>query len=516
MSTDEKDPKNPATTSNAYDVMIPRLTVVETVLGGTEAMRAAGQSFLPMHAEETQDGYDARLAGATLLNMVEQTLDTVSGKPFAEPIKQNDDIPAKILDDVFPDVDMQGNNVDVFARQWFREGMAKAFAHVLVDFPKPEVHEEGQVRTLADDRKEGLRPYWVMIKPENLIFATATIESGKEVLTHIRILETYTEQDGFAEVEKVRIRILEPGTVQLWVPVEKKTSGQKEEWRMDEEWPTGLDYIPLVTYYADREGFMLGKPPLLDLTWLNIAHWRSAADQRNILTVTRFPILACSGASGEDGDPVVVGPNKILYNPDPKGKFYYVEHTGAAIEAGRNDLQDLEAQMAGYGAEFLKKKPGNETATARAIDSAEASSDLAAMVMTFEDAMSQVLAITADWLSLAKEGGGTVELVKDYNGEDIDPTTLEFLKYLREKNDISREALINMAKLRNLLPEDFDAEADWEAIAEELTARSELGAALFDLDPGQEDKGDDKGGKDDKDDDDDKKKTQKKPKGDDK
>src|SRR5690606_14578341 len=119
---------------------------------------------------------------------------------------------------------------------------------------------------------------------------------------------------------------------------------------------------------------------------------------------SRFPILACSGASGEDSDPVVVGPNKVLYNPDPQGRFYYVEHTGQAIAAGRTDLQDLEQQMASYGAEFLKRRPGNQTATARALDSAEASSDLQAMVGLFEDAVAHALDITADWMRLGVAG----------------------------------------------------------------------------------------------------------------
>src|SRR3546814_15204826 len=89
-------------------------------------------------------------------------------------------------------------------------------------------------------------------------------------------------------------------------------------------------------------------------------------------------MLACSGASEEDSDPVVIGPHKILYNEDPQGKFYYVEHTGSAIEQGRKDLEDLEKQMSMYGQQFLRQKPGNETATGKAIDSAENNRALAA------------------------------------------------------------------------------------------------------------------------------------------
>lgn len=476
-----KDPKSPATTSAAYDQMAPRGHLIETLLGGTEAMREAGETYLPRHQEETDKGYQERLASAVLLNMVEQTLDTLSGKPFSEPIKLNEDVPKAIEETILPDVDLQGNNLDVFARQWFREGMAKALCHVLVDMPRPAPREDGQPRTLADDRREGLRPYWVMIKPECLLFARSEVINGVEVLQHVRIIEHYMEQDGFAEVCKRRIRVLEPGLVQLWEPV-KKSNAQKEEWALADEWATGLNYVPLVTFYADRQGFMMGKPPLLDLAHLNVAHWQSASDQRHILTVSRFPILACSGASGEDSDPVVVGPNKVLYNPDPAGRFYYVEHTGQAIAAGRTDLKDLEEQMAGYGAEFLKRKTGGQTATARALDSAEATSDLSAMTGLFEDALAQALDITADWLRLGPNGG-TVELVKDYDLSETDAPGLQALQVAREKRDISRKTYLNGLRLRGVLPEDFDEDEDWEELMEEISEA--MGRAGLDLDPAQ-------------------------------
>lgn len=481
MTQPTKDPKSPATTSSAYDVMAPRWHLIETLLGGTEAMREAGETYLPRHQEETDKGYQERLASAVLLNMVEQTLDTLSGKPFSEPIKLNEDVPKAIEETILTDVDLQGNNLDVFARQWFREGMAKALCHVLIDMPRPTPREDGQPRTLADDRREGLRPYWIMIKPECLLFARSEVINGVEVLQHVRIIEHYMEQDGFAEVCKRRIRVLEPGLVQLWEPV-KKSNAQKEEWALVDEWATGLNYVPLVTFYADRQGFMLGKPPLLDLAHLNVAHWQSASDQRHILTVSRFPILACSGASGEDSDPVVVGPNKVLYNPDPAGRFYYVEHTGQAIAAGRTDLKDLEEQMAGYGAEFLKRKTGGQTATARALDSAEATSDLSAMTGLFEDALAQALDITADWLRLGSNGG-TVELVKDYDLEEMDAPGLQALQVAREKRDISRKTYLNGLRLRGVLPEDFDEDEDWEELMEEISEA--MGRAGLDLDPAQ-------------------------------
>lgn len=476
----DKDPKSPATTSDSYDRMAPRWAVIETLLGGTEAMRAAGEEYLPKHTEETDLGYQERLQAAVLTNFVEQTLDTLAGKPFTEPVDVSEEVPVAIRDQLLDDIDLQGNKLDVFCRRWFREGMGKALCHVLIDMPRPAPTPDGAPRTLDDDRKQGVRPYWVMIKPECVLFARAEMVDGVETLMHVRIIESYTVQDGFMEVTKQRIRVLEPGLVQLWEKDERKSKGTKEVWEKREEWTTGLTYIPLVTFYADRECFMEGKPPLLDLAWLNITHWQSTADQRHILTVSRFPILACSGAAADDSDPIVVGPNKVLYNGDPQGKFYYVEHTGAAIAAGRNDLKDLEEACSAYGAEFLREKPGDQTATGRALDSAEASSDLASIAGVFEDAVAQALSITAECMRLGSDGG-TVAVVKEYNMDVQEAAGMQALQAARTSRDISRHTFLEALKDRGYLPEDFDPELDAERLLEEQDAA--LARAGFDLDP---------------------------------
>ncbi|QYW02106.1 portal protein [Stenotrophomonas phage Sonora] len=483
----KKDPTSPATTSDAYDCMAPKWRLIDTLLSGTVAMREAGQEWTPRHEQESTVNYDFRLGQTVLLNMTEETLDQLSGKPFSEPMKLGDNVPSAIKgeeDDsnsgLTYDIDLQGNNLDVFCQQWFREGLGKAFAHVLVDMPRPSPRPDNQPRTLNDDRREGLRPYWNLIKPECLIFARAEMVNGTETLVHARILEHYTVQDGFAEVEKCRIRVLERGHVQLWEPHPTKKKDGKPVWIMVDEWDTALQVIPLVTFYANRTGFMTGKPPLEDLAWLNVAHWNSSSDQRNILRVARFPMLACSGASAEDSDPVVIGPHQVLYNSDPQGKFYYVEHTGAAIEQGSKDLEALEEQMAMYGQQFLREKPGNETATGRALDTAENNSDLSAWAAKFEDAVAQALDFTAEWMSLSEEGG-SVEVVKNFNKAAEDAEGFKAIQNARDKRDLSRFTLLTSMVQRGYLPKDFNIDEDQERLLEEQDTA--LARAGFDLDP---------------------------------
>ncbi len=468
-----EDKLNPLTTSQAYKRMSPKWKKIDTLLGGTDAMREAGRLYAPQHQYESDKNYKARICATTLLNMVEQTLITLTGKPFSDPVVLSDDMPDLIRGTIMDDVDLQGNNIDVFGRNWLRAGLAKSFSHVLVDFPRVKV-PEGAQRTLEDDRREGLRPYWVMVNPEQLIFASAVYVNGVETLMHVRIVEETTVMDGFSEIVTKRIRVLEPGNVQIWEMRNKK-------WVITDQWQTGLSYIPLVTFYTNRSAFMEGKPPLLDLADKNIEHWASSSEQRNVLTVARFPVLGGAGVNHDENNPIVLAPNRALTDQNPNSKYYYVEHSGAAIEAGRKDLQDIEAQMAGYGAEFLKKRPGNETATARALDSAEASSDLSAMAGMFEDAVAQALQITADWMGI-KVSGGSISVVKDF-GTDDNSAGLELLSKARDRRDISRKTLLETFRIHGILPDDFDADKDLAEIANEPP--SIFGGSESNIDAGQ-------------------------------
>jgi len=158
----------------------------------------------------------------------------------------------------------------------------------------------------------------------------------------------------------------------------------------------------------------------------------------------------------------------VLYNPDAKGAFYYLEHKGKAVESGRNDLDDLEEKMAGYGAEFLKKRAGIQTATARVLDSAEASSDLSAMVLSFEDSVSQCLNLTATWLGLPVIGKELVELVRAYGTElPSQEARLLTLDNARDRRDISRISYLEAIKRLGAIHNEFDHEEDAARLAEE-------------------------------------------------
>jgi hypothetical protein len=476
MTERKKDPTDPSSTSFAYDAMWPSWDKVNDVLGGTERMRAAGEKWLPRHENEKSSAYSNRVGASTFFNATELTLDAWVGRPFSEPVKITD-IENPVLG-YLEDVDLQGNDVTVFAREWFRQGMAKSFAHVLVDNPMPT--GEG-VRTVADDQREGVRPYFCFVRPENLISATAMVDNGKEVLMQIRIMEEEMVQVGFTEEPRRRIRIfdrvlpigdeeIDEASAGVWftlfefVPADRKQR-TKDRWvRVQGPTRIGIDEIPLVTFYANRQGFMVGKSPLEDLADLNISHWQSESDQTNILTVARFPMLALSGGDEEDTN-VEVGPRRMLFTPDPSSKFYYVEHRGQAIEAGRKDIMDKEEKMAHYGAQFARRRPSIESATARILNSSESTTSLRAAAVRFNDALNNAVRLLGKWED--NEVTGKVAVLIDFSVEEAQTADIQELGAARTRKDLSREDYFKEMIRHGVMAEDFDISNNDRNLAKE-------------------------------------------------
>src|ERR1700722_19685897 len=160
-------------TSAAVDAMAEDWTLIDALMGGTATMRRAGKTYLPQWPAEDRESYVARLATATLFPAYERTISVLSGKPFSKPITIGEDVPKK-FGPWLEDVDLQGRNLHAFAADVCAEALAYGFCGILVDAPPGE-----GVRTIADERKAGVRPYFVHVSHDAILgWRTEKIKGG--------------------------------------------------------------------------------------------------------------------------------------------------------------------------------------------------------------------------------------------------------------------------------------------------------------------------------------------------
>jgi hypothetical protein len=242
-----------------------------------------------------------------------------------------------------------------------------------------------------------------------------------------------------------QVRVLTPGA---W---EVQRQNEKKEWTLYDSGTTSLDIIPYVPVYGQRTGFMTGRPPLIEVANLNVAHWACASDQQTILHMARVPILAVTGV--DDDFEMTVGAASAVKIP-AGGDMKWVEHTGRAIEAGASELESIEERMRQSGAELLVLRPGKITATQTATENAVGMCALQRIANNLEGALDQALQIMALWIG--EPTGGHVALFKDFGIASLSEASAQILLDSAKERKISDKTYFAEMKRRGIVSADID------------------------------------------------------------
>ncbi|GGE68462.1 hypothetical protein GGR41_000554 [Paenalcaligenes hominis] len=439
------------------DQRLPALTamavnwpVIDALRGGTAAMRQAGIKYLPKRRMEEPDDYKERLGRATLSPSFVDAVDSMVGRVFTKPIGINDSVPEQIRV-LLEDVDTEDRNLHAFARDWMDDAISYGISHVLVDMPP------NTARTQAEEKALGVRPYGVLVKHDQILGWRSETQGGGVVLTQVRIREVIEEEDGPYGVKEVeQIRVLEIGRYELH---RKNKDGA---WFVHKQGKTTLDRIPLITLYANRTGFMLATPPLLELAWLNVKHWQKQSSLDTLIETACVPILATIGVqptfdeNGNQKPGIVIGAKSGIDIP-LGGDIKYVEHSGAAIESGRNDLKDLEEQMRIAGGHLLKPDSSVMTAAQAKVENAKEVSRLGMIAQNLEDCIDQLLGLMGEWMKLAVKPGN-VQVHVNLDPDSAPAESMGVLIGMYNVGALSRQGLFEEAKRRGLISDD----ATWE------------------------------------------------------
>jgi hypothetical protein len=444
------------TVSASIGKLASEWTMLEALMGGTPAMRAAGDGMLPRWPNEEERSWKARCQTATLFPAFRRTISVMAGKPFAKQATLSEDAPAEVQAWA-KDIDRTGVNLHTFASEMLAEALAFGLCGILVEAPKP-IATGGAIPTVAEQKAAGVRPYWVRVNHAQIVGFRTEVVNGATILTQLRIKEFATEADGdFGDKQVSRVRVLSPGA---WAVYEKQVEAgsTEEKWVLIDEGRSGLSYIPFVPLYGSRQAYMDGISPLRDLAYLNVKHWQSQSDQDTILHVARVPILAVIG--GGDGVAMTIGAGTAVKLPIT-ADIKWVEHTGKAIEAGAASLTDLEDQMIQAGAELLVKKAGTRTATESANDAEANKSDLQRIVEGFEGSLDAALEMLADYASLPT--GGQVTLYKDFGAATLSDASAQLILLMEQAGVITTETALKEFQRRGTLSADIDPAVETKA-----------------------------------------------------
>jgi hypothetical protein len=453
-----------ASRSAAVERMAADWQLAADLLGGTRAMRAAGKRHLPQWPNEEAKSYENRLASAVLFPAYSRTVATLTGKPFSKPLALSDDAPPQVSE-WMQDADREGRNLHAFAADCMQTALGYGLGGILVEYPVVRREPGARPMTQAEEAAQQLRPYLVQIKAGQILGWRTERRNGATVLTQLRLLEVAHEQDGAwgtASIEQVRV--LTPGKWEIW----RRPDGK--EWQdatLHDSGVTTLTVIPFIPFYGERAGFMEGRPPLVEVAHLNVAHWQSASDQQTVLHVARVPILFAKMLG--DGVALTIGASNGVNATTPDADMKWVEHSGAAINAGKEDLAAIEERMRQAGAELLVIKPGQVTATQTGVENAVGMCALQRITLDLQDALNAAFDLVALYARLPT--AGTVTIFNDFGVSSLAEASAELLLKATDSGYVSAETFRGEMRRRGVLGAEVDE-------TEEVSRLTEQGPAL--------------------------------------
>ncbi len=456
---------NPFSKTRAVLDMTKSWEIMKAVTYGTEYLRDNSEAFLPLEPREDYDAYLSRVNRSVFSPYTQRLVRAATGLILRKPITVIGD---PYWTDVFvKDVDGCGSDLDEYARRLLICALTYGHSNTLVDFPAPT-----GAKSLAEERNQNRRPYWIEVDPANIYGWRLDREVNYGKLIQVRIAEQAVVPEGdFGEKVFDQIRVIEPGQYKIF----RKKETTKDMYTQDESFAGNFDSpanekdyelvesgefslgeIPLVTVYAGKTDTMTSKPPLLDIAYLNLAHFQRQADLIHSLHVASQPLLVMEGWDDQTKD-MAISVNYAMAT-QPGNKVYYVEPAASAFEAQAAEIQELQLQMATLGISTLsQQKFVAESADARRLDRVDTNSMLSMVSLDLEQKVQKAFNLSADYLGLEPP---EVKISRDFDIDRLIGQDITALTSLFDQQVIDREEFRDILVQGEVLPNANEAESD--------------------------------------------------------
>ena len=415
----------------------PHWILIEDLMQGTYGMRKKHRRYLPQEPRELDESYDNRLARSVCPPYYQRLERMLAGMLTRKPVRLTDT--ADIIQEQLFDVDLQGNDLNVWTYETTRKMVRYGHVGVLVDAPKAEY--------------EG-RPYWCIYTPRDIL---GWRYEGSE-LVQLRLMEKVVLPDGeYGEKTAEQVRVLTPGEYKIYQK-QKNTN-----FKLIDEGTTSLDKIPFSVAYANRLNIMESRPPLEDIAELNLKTYQVQSDLDNQLHISAVPMLAFFGFPSA-AEEVSAGPGEAIAFP-ADGRAEYIEPKGTSFDHQFKRLEQIAGQINELGlSAVLGQKLSAETAEAKRLDRSQGDSTMMVVAQNMQDMIDNSLQFHAQYLGNTTAAGSSY-VNRDFLGARLDPQEVGSLLQLYTAGTITQETLLNQLSEGEVLGDEFDVDAELEATA---------------------------------------------------
>jgi hypothetical protein len=455
-----------------YDANLPAWLRARDVIAGDEAVKSAGEKYLPRLDSQTDDEYFAYKTRACFFNATSRTLDGFLGLLFRrDPEVKLPDRHAGVggaLRVFTEDVDLMGTSLFTFCKGVVGEVLALGRCGTLIDWAGSTGGPMG--------RKDTDRAYVVRYPAEDILNWQTQRINGRNVVMMValrEVVERPDDSDPFALklVETVRVLKLETladGStryiVEVWeVLADGHQSSDKDaDWKLTEarvplRLGKPLPMIPFV-FHGPRNSLPdVDKMPLADIIFINLDHYRLDADYKHGLHFTALPTAWVSGF--DKTAELRIGSSTAWVSDTVGAVAGFLEFRGQGLSTFENAQDRDERMMAVLGSRMLEDtKRVGETADAIELRQAGENSFLMTLALSLSDSISQVLRWVYWWNSTealpadVSEDLVLLRINTDFTAKGLTSMELTSIVGAWQAGAISRETMFDLFRKGEVLP----------------------------------------------------------------
>ena len=286
--------------------------------------------YLRKYLQEEDDGYNEygkRLVNTPLDNHCRSVIDTYTSFIWREtPQREFGSLANNPALELFlKDADLEGRSFYAVMRE--ATTLANVYGHVLLMLDKPA----SEAATLAEELALGIRPYLVVITPDNIVdWEWERQSNGRYTVSYLKIKE-------YEDDEKAIYRVWENDRVSVY-----EVEENQEEYQLIEQYENTMGHIPATFLYGQRSHERgIGISQIADIADVQKAIYNELSELEQVIRISNHPTLVMTegvDASAGAGAVIVIEDT----DTDPSLKPYLLQPSSQSIGS---ILQSIETKI---------------------------------------------------------------------------------------------------------------------------------------------------------------------------
>ena len=443
-----------------YDLRVGSWQTIADILEGEEVVKAKGELYLPMLKGQKSVDYEAYINRGSFFNAMNRTVQGLGGAIMRKSVVV--EVP-QAMEKWLEVVTLDGLSFKDVTKTVVDQLLSYGYFGILVDIKE----------------KVEVEPYLSLYNCVNIFNAKYEYDvKGDFKLTRLVLGETDYEEspeDKYVQDEVEQVKLLElddTGFLEVsnWQKVEGKKKGDSEWEQVGDTIKPNIrtkrfDFIPFQFFGAIANLPVPPKPPLLDLVWQNLQHWRLDVDYHHGLHFCALPTPWAAGF--KKGAQLYIGPEKAWISERPEAHCGYLEFTGEGLRAIKEAMENTEKRMAVLSSRLLEQqKIAVEAAETHRIRASGDSATLGSIANSTELGLLGILRIVAEWMNQNPDKI-MVDMNKDFVNQKLTSQEITSLLAAVQAGRISMDTFLYNLKAGEILPEDRSVDDEKQMIEAE-------------------------------------------------